>query len=252
MARSALFYSVLLTALTVSAQDYAIHAGTLLDGTGAPAQHSVYIVVKNGRIASISPTRPKHTTIKEFPADTIVPGFVDAHGHIAAIGLGEDADARLLNEKNQEQWVLCNARDALASGVTTLRDPGTYLWTLAMRLVAPVFAATNDKPTSLSDARSAIEANLRTPEGKAYDEQLGKEFSEKYMSTMRQCKQTARNDHESFWMLLKLDQAGGVKEVLLSPETAIGTCARKVLLKDRFSRPPRADYWVGIYFKITH
>lgn len=34
----------------------------------------------------------------------------------------------------------------------------------------------DDKPTSLSDARAAVEANLRTPEGKAYDQQLGKEF----------------------------------------------------------------------------
>lgn len=54
------------------------------------------------------------------------------------------------------------------------------------------------------------------------------------MSTMRQCKQTAGNDHESFWMLLKLGQEGAVKKVLLSPETAIGTCARKVLLKERW------------------
>ncbi|HKR30631.1 MAG TPA: hypothetical protein VJT08_09140 [Terriglobales bacterium] len=109
----------------------------------------------------------------------------------------------------------------------------------------------NDKPTSLSEARSAIEANLRTPEGKAYDKQLGKEFSEKYMSTTHQCKQNAGNDHESFWVLLKLDQEGAVKEVLLSPESALGTCARKVLLRGRFSRPPRGNYWVGIYFKIT-
>jgi enamidase len=64
---------------------------------------------------------------------------VDAHGHLSAIGLGEDADERLVTASNREQWVLCNARDALASGVTTLRDPGTYLWTLAMR---PRIAAT--------------------------------------------------------------------------------------------------------------
>ena len=34
----------------------------------------------------------------------------------------------------------------------------------------------DDKPTSLSDARAAVESNLRTSEGKAYDERLGKEF----------------------------------------------------------------------------
>ena len=117
----------------VAAQEFAIHAGTLLDGTGASARHDLYLTVKNHHITGISLSRPPRIAIEEFPADTIVPGFVDAHGHIAAIGLGEEADERLLNERNQEAWALCNATDALASGVTTLRDPGTYLWTLAMR-----------------------------------------------------------------------------------------------------------------------
>ena len=37
-------------------------------------------------------------------------------------------------------------------------------------LAAATFA--DDKPTSLADARTAVEANLKTPEGKAYDEKL--------------------------------------------------------------------------------
>jgi imidazolonepropionase-like amidohydrolase len=135
--RIGLFLTNMLAAMLVAtlahAQEYAIHAGTMLDGTGAPAQKSVYIVVKDGRITEITAKQPRKMALKEFGNDTVVPGFVDAHGHIVMIGLGEDADARLVNKKNQEQWVLCNARDALASGVTTLRDPGTYLWTLAMR-----------------------------------------------------------------------------------------------------------------------
>jgi hypothetical protein len=126
------------------------------------------------------------------------------------------------------------------------------------RLVLPLllFAllgglAADDKPTSLSNARAAIDANLKTPEGKAYDAKLGQEFQEKYLGTMKQCKQSAGNDLDSFWMLLKRDKDGAVREVLLYPETAMGTCARKTLLKDRFSPPPKPDYWVGIYMKIS-
>lgn len=115
------------------AQQYSIHAGTLLDGTGSPARHNLYLTVQDGRISAISATRPRNIPLKQFASDTVVPGFVDAHGHISMIGLGEDADERLVNAANREQWALCNARDALASGVTTLRDPGAYLWTLAMR-----------------------------------------------------------------------------------------------------------------------
>lgn len=47
-------------------------------------------------------------------------------------------------------------------------------------------AAGEDKPTSLRDAQAAVEANLATAEGKAYDQQLSKEFPEKYLGTMRQ------------------------------------------------------------------
>ncbi len=110
----------------------------------------------------------------------------------------------------------------------------------------------DDKPTSLSEARAAVDANMRTPEGKAYDEKLGKEFLQKHLSTMRQCKQAAGNDLESFWILMKLDQDGAVKEVLLYPSTKVGTCARETLLKASFSAPPRPAYWVGVYMKMSH
>jgi len=133
MSRLRLFPLVLLFSVSAVAQQYSIYAGTLLDGTGSPARHNLYLTVQDGLISAISATRPRNIPLKRFLSDTVVPGFVDAHGHISMIGLGEDADERLVNENNREQWALCNARDALASGVTTLRDPGAYLWTLALR-----------------------------------------------------------------------------------------------------------------------
>ena len=117
-------------------------------------------------------------------------------------------------------------------------------------LAAATFA--DDKPTSLADARTAVEANLKTPEGKAYDEKLGKEFIDKHRGTMKQCKQSSGGDLESFWILLKLDKDGTVKEVLLHPATKMGLCARETLLKSSLSPPPRAAYWVSIYLKLTH
>ena len=107
-----------------------------------------------------------------------------------------------------------------------------------------------DKPTSLSDARAAVEANLKTPEGKAYEEKMGKESPEKYLATMRQCKQTAGDDLRSFWMLMKLAQDGAVNEVLLYPSTKLGLCMRESLLKDKFSPPPHPAYWESVYMKL--
>jgi hypothetical protein len=119
-----------------------------------------------------------------------------------------------------------------------------------MALVAGL-ALADDKPTSIVDAKAAVEANLKTPEGKAYDERLAKEFMEKQQATMRQCKQAAGNDVESFWILMKLDKDGAVKEVLLHPTTKMGTCARETLLKGGFSPPPKAGHWVSVYMKLT-
>ena len=121
-----------------------------------------------------------------------------------------------------------------------------------LSLMGNSLSAAEDKPTSLSDARAAVEANLRTPEGKAYDGQLGTEFPQKHLGALRQCKQSSGNDLRSFWILLKLDKDGSVKEVLLYPETKIGTCARPALLQDKFSSPPRPAYWISVYMQMSH
>ena len=125
---------------------------------------------------------------------------------------------------------------------------------LVVIAVAFLVAATlaDDQATSLQEARTAVEANLKTREGKTYDEKLGKEFMDKHLSTMKQCAQRAGNDLESFWILMKLDKDGAVKEVLLHPATKLGACAKETLLKATFSPPPRAAYWLSVYMKLTH
>ena len=123
---------------------------------------------------------------------------------------------------------------------------------LGLTVIVTAALRADDKPTSLTDARAAVEANLKTPEGKAYDEKLGKEFMEKHLATMKQCKQRAGNDLESFWILMRVDKDGAVKEVLLHPTTKLGTCARETLLKSSFSPPPKPGYWVSVYMKLAH
>lgn len=106
--------------------------------------------------------------------------------------------------------------------------------------------------TSLSDAQAAVEANLKTSEGKAYDQQLGKEFVGGHLGVIRQCKQSSGDDKRSFWILMKLSNDGLVNELLFYPETKLGQCSRDSLLKDHFSAPPRADYWVSVYIQLSH
>jgi hypothetical protein len=109
-----------------------------------------------------------------------------------------------------------------------------------------------DKATSLPAAQAAVETNLRTPEGKTYDEKIGNEFLQKHFDEVRQCKQAGKDDLRSFWFLLKFDKEGEVREVLLYPTTRLGTCAREAHLKDTFPSPPSPDYWVSVYLKLNH
>ena len=123
---------------------------------------------------------------------------------------------------------------------------------LALICCATWGAVAEDKPTSLTEAQAAVEANMKTPEGKAYDGQFGTDFLQKHVGEVRDCKPSAAGDFRSFWILLKLEKDGSPKEILLYPETKLGACARQLLLKGRFPAPPRAAYWASIYFKISH
>jgi len=141
--------------------------------------------------------------------------------------------------------------DLALFGEAIVRAPAKlrYFWLFAALAATATVATSQEKPTSLADARDAVETNLRTPEGKAYDEQLGKEFQEKHISTLRDCKKST-GDLSNFWILLRLERSGAVKEVLLSPTTKLGSCTRETLLRASFAPPPKPDYWVSIYLQL--
>jgi imidazolonepropionase-like amidohydrolase len=111
-----------------------IRGATVIDGTGAPPQGPVDIVVEGGRIRSIqgvgypgAPIREERRpqgAEREIDATGmyVLPGFVDTHGHIGGAAQGTPA------EYVYKLW--------LAHGVTTVRDPGSgngVDWTLRER-----------------------------------------------------------------------------------------------------------------------
>jgi len=122
---------------------------------------------------------------------------------------------------------------------------------LALTLALLPLVAAN-KPTSLSDARDAVDANMRTSEGKKFDEQFGADFIQKHLGPFHDCKASAGGDMRDFWILLKLDKEGVASEVLLYPTTKLGSCASGRLLNDKFLPPPKPDYWVSVFLKFSH
>jgi len=111
-----------------------IRGATVIDGTGAPPQGPVDLVVENNRIAEVRSVGYPKVAVREAARPTgatreldasgmyVLPGFVDVHGHIGGAAQGTPA------EYVYKLW--------LAHGVTTVRDPGAMNgvdWTLGER-----------------------------------------------------------------------------------------------------------------------
>ena len=111
-----------------------IRGATMIDGTGAPPQGPVDIVIEGNRITAVRSVgypkvpirpenRPKDAT-REIDAHGmyVLPGFIDLHGHIGGTEQGTTA------EYVYKLW--------MAHGVTTVREPGSSNgvdWTLNER-----------------------------------------------------------------------------------------------------------------------
>jgi len=111
-----------------------IRGATVIDGTGAPPQGPMDVVIEGNRIKELrsvgypkvpidAEDRPKDAT-REIDGSRmyVLPGFVDLHGHIGGEDQGTPA------EYVYKLW--------LAHGVTTIREPGSgngVDWTLKER-----------------------------------------------------------------------------------------------------------------------
>jgi hypothetical protein len=126
----------------------------------------------------------------------------------------------------------------------------------ACRLIVIVFmlasASIAADKKQLEAAVAAVDANLKTTAGQQYDQQIGKEFPEKYRASMRQCKEAvpAGTRIAGFDMLIKLGADGKVQEVLVYPETQMSECARAAVVTGKFSNPPHGDYWINIRLEL--
>lgn len=115
--------AILCVAPAALAADLLIRNATLLDGTGAPPRPGVSILVRDGRIAEIGPAveAPGVPQIDATGA-TVLPGLIDGHVHfLFAPGSGFRGDSRETIRALNAQHL----RAYLASGVTTVLEPGT-------------------------------------------------------------------------------------------------------------------------------
>ncbi|TMA97164.1 MAG: hypothetical protein E6J74_06090 [Deltaproteobacteria bacterium] len=79
--------ATMLFALPVSAQVTVLTRATVIDGSGTAPQNDVTIVMENGRIRDMGPASkiavPSGATVLDLTGKFIVPGIINAHGHVA-------------------------------------------------------------------------------------------------------------------------------------------------------------------------
>ena len=106
-----------------------IKSGCLIDGTGAPAREDIDILFDERRILAIDGRDAiADADAAVIPAfdKVVLPGLVDAHVHIC-FDASCDPVFNLRHEPPPDMTIrgVCNARDMLMAGVTTIRTLGT-------------------------------------------------------------------------------------------------------------------------------
>ncbi len=121
----------------------AVRAGILVDGTGAAPVRNAVIVIRGDRItAAGSGVRvPAGARVIDLSAYTVLPGFIDAHVHLAArpLGVGDWLHRDVTDDEADDAlWGAANARATLLAGFTTVRDVGasTFANIALMRAIA--------------------------------------------------------------------------------------------------------------------
>jgi imidazolonepropionase-like amidohydrolase len=80
--------AALLFTASATAQVTVLTHATVIDGTGVGAQKNVTIVIENGRIRDMGPSSkvstPAGATVVDLTGKFVVPGIINAHGHVGA------------------------------------------------------------------------------------------------------------------------------------------------------------------------
>lgn len=112
-------------------------------------------------------------------------------------------------------------------------------------LVAARMPAAEEK-TSPTIAREAAESNAKTPAGRRYQSALESSLTWLARAIERCGKGVAKEEAVSFDVFVEIGDNGKAEDVLLSPETSVGRCAREDFQDAKYPFPPRAHWWVRI------
>jgi len=105
-----------------------IHAGRLIDATGAPPRERVTLVIEGGKIQAIEPgfrEPAQGDTLIRLGGQTVLPGLMDMHTHLQSQHSKDAYSERFFMD--QAEYALRStlyAKATLLAGFTTVRDLG--------------------------------------------------------------------------------------------------------------------------------
>ncbi len=130
--RLLVFALATIAAVPASAQVTAIRAGRLVDPEAGTAQPNQVILIENGRITAVGPnlTVPAGASVIDLSSQTVMPGLVDTHNHLALTYKEEPESNVYYFTYVMDPTALraiqaaSNGIQMLASGFTVVRDMG--------------------------------------------------------------------------------------------------------------------------------
>jgi hypothetical protein len=115
-------------------------------------------------------------------------------------------------------------------------------------LAAPLAAQEKTSPTI---ARETAESNAKTPAGRRYQSALASSLDAWLARAIQRCgKGVSKEDAVGFDVLVEIGDNGKAEDVLLSPETSIGRCAREDFQDAKYPFPPQPHWWVRVPIEL--
>ena len=121
---------LLLSVLTVSAQDIYIHAGQIYDTESGKLSSEKTIIISDNKIKSIEngykEASEDDIKIYDLKSKVVLPGLIDFHVHMESQSGGQDRYVRRFQDNKADVAFKSSviAKETLMSGFTTVRDVG--------------------------------------------------------------------------------------------------------------------------------
>lgn len=106
----------------------ALVGSEVLDGTGAPAQRDIAVLVRGAHIEALVPEAqvPAEATRVVLPGTTLLPGLIDTHVHLLGQRSMDNSSMTFVNEGLRAARATADLDRLLQAGITTVRDCGSY------------------------------------------------------------------------------------------------------------------------------